>query len=144
MKMILKFKKLDADAITPTYATNGSGCFDLYSIEEAFVPRTDARTIKTGLAFEIPVGWVLAIFSRSGHGFKYGTRLGNCVGILDSDYRGECLINLRNDNYITFHVKKGDRIAQAMLLPAPYVEFSEADELSETDRGAGGFGSTGK
>jgi dUTP pyrophosphatase len=142
--MILKFKKLDKDAVTPTYATTGSGCFDLYSIEEAYVPRSDARTVKTGLAFEIPEGYVLAIFSRSGHGFKYGVRLGNCVGILDSDYRGECMVNLRNDHYLTFHADKGDRIAQAMLLPAPQVGFMEVDELSETQRGAGGFGSTGR
>lgn len=143
--MQLKIKKLHPDAIIPQYATKGAACFDLHAVSEGKITPAMPVMFKTGLSFEIPEGWVMLIFSRSGHGFKSGVRLSNCVGVIDSDYRGEVMVKLTRDpnaaDYI--NVKAGDRIAQAMLVQVPRVELIEADDLGETDRGAGGFGSTG-
>lgn len=88
----------------------------------------------------------MLVFSRSGHGFKNDTRLANCVGVIDSDYRGEVMVRLTCDNMSVnaLHVSPGDRIAQAMLLPVAQVEFEEVDDLGATKRGTGGFGSSGK
>jgi len=139
--MKLKIKKVHPDAVTPTYATSGSACFDLTAA--AFDAATGAW--RTGLTFEIPEGHVMRIYSRSGHGFKHGVRLSNCVGIIDSDYRGEVMVKLHQDSvangYLTVSI--GDRIAQAEVGPVQQVEFEEVDELSSTDRGVGGFGSSG-
>jgi dUTP pyrophosphatase len=85
----------------------------------------------------------MLIFSRSGHGFKDALRLSNCVGVIDSDYRGEVMVSLRADGEACPKIRTGDRIAQAMILPVPAVEFEEVEDLTETARGAGGFGSTG-
>jgi dUTP pyrophosphatase len=99
--------------------------------------------VDTGLAVEIPAGFVMLVFSRSGHGFKSGVRLANSVGVIDSDYRGEVKVKLQNDGSTNFEVMPGDRVAQAMLLPVPVVSLEWADELSDTERGANGHGSTG-
>lgn len=154
----LKFKKLHTDAQTPVYATPGAANFDIHAIIEGesktdkagqaqppsvTVSPGNAVHIRTGLAFEVPPGWVLAVYSRSGHGFKDGVRLSNAVGQCDSDYRGEVMVALHNDGRKRFTVKHGDRIAQARLEPAPKVELMEIGGLSETARGTGGFGSTG-
>lgn len=139
--MQIKTKRLTPDAKLPTYATDGSGCFDIYTTDEGTL--TPVRTFSTGLSFEVPVGYVMLVFSRSGHGFKSDTRLANCVGIIDSDYRGELKIKLTNDSGRFMKVYAGDRIAQAMVIPFEQVQFLEVDELSETERGEGGFGSTG-
>ena len=86
----------------------------------------------------------MLVYSRSGHGFKYGVRLANCVGVIDSDYRGEVGVKLTADQTSEgFFVRNGDRIAQAMIVPVDRVEFEEVEKLSDTDRGTGGFGSTG-
>lgn len=101
----------------------------------------------TGLCFEIPKGYGLFIFSRSGHGFKENTRLSNCVGVIDSDYRGEVKVKFcRDDDKQSPHDYPfpGERIAQAVLLRLPKVEFEEVKEIDETERGENGFGSTGK
>ena len=97
----------------------------------------------TDLAFEVPPGWVMKLYSRSGHGFKHGVRLANTTGIIDSDYRGHVPVMLTNDSGVAFYVAFGDRVAQAMLERVEQVEFEPVDVLSETVRGAGGFGSTG-
>lgn len=146
--MELKIKRLNYKARIPTYATPGSGCFDLYSINEApqLVKEAAPRTFDTGLAFEVPKGHVMLIFSRSGHGFNSDVRLANCVGVIDSDYRGEVKVKLTNDpssNWGGFTVQPNDRIAQAMVIPVERVEFILCDELVPTERAAGGFGSTG-
>lgn len=139
--MKLKIKKLHPHALTPTYGTDGAACFDLYSITEDYeAPMIVART---GLAFEVPEGHVMMVYSRSGMGIKQGTRLANCVGVIDSDYRGEVMVALHNDRDNAVRVGRGDRIAQAMIVPVQQVAFELVDELSNTDRGAGGFGSTG-
>jgi len=155
MKLLLK--RLHADAQQPVYSTAGAANFDIYCIiegesktDKAGVAQPPSITVspgnqvivRTGLAVEVPPGWVLAIYSRSGHGFKDSVRLSNSVGQIDSDYRQEVMVALHNDSRKRWTVKHGDRIAQARLEPAPKVEFEWADELSPTAR-AGGFGSTG-
>lgn len=147
--MKLRFKKLHPDAVVPQYATDGAACFDLHAIinndigADAILPGF-FYTIRTGLAVEVPEGHALMVHSRSGHGFKFGVRLANATGIVDADYRGEIMVCLKNDGtHEPLVINHGDRIAQAMVLPAPRVEFEEVDELSPTKRGAGGFGSTG-
>lgn len=147
--MKLKIKKLHPDAIVPKYATAGAGCFDLHAINVKIPTPVNTGgpvTFDTGLAFEIPEGWVMMIFSRSGSGFGKDTRLANCVGIIDSDYRGQVRVKLTRDpsNSEVLIVSNGDRIAQAVLMPVLQVEFDLVDELSSTERGAGGFGSTGQ
>lgn len=139
--MQIKVKKLDPDARLPVYGTNGAGCFDLAALSPAEI--WEARIIRTGLSFEIPEGHVMLIFSRSGHGFKNDVRLANCVGVIDADYRGEVMVKLTNDGTQRFEIEPGDRIAQAMVIPFPRVTFEEVEELSSTERGEGGFGSTG-
>lgn len=135
--------KLSADATMPTYGTAGAACFDLYAAEDQHIVAGRAGAIHTGVSFEIPTGYVMHVYSRSGHGFKNDIRLSNCVGVIDSDYRGEVMVKLRNDGkHDTFVVRKGDRIAQAMITSTVAVQLITA-ELNETDRGANGFGSTG-
>lgn len=142
--MNLKICKLHPDAIVPQYATEGAACFDIHAIEPGTVTHFGATTFRTGLAFEVPEGYALMIYSRSGQGFKNGHRLANCVGVLDSDYRGELMVRLHNDKPIGYEYDAGDRIAQAMLIQVPKVEFEVVEQLSLTDRGEGGFGHTGK
>lgn len=146
--MKLKIKKLHPDAILPKYATPGAACFDIHAgvlpDHQVFVAHGAPTIISTGLAFEVPENHVMLVFSRSGHGFKSDVRLANCTGIIDSDYRGELKVKLTKDNLGEFlHIINGDRIAQAMIVPVDRVEFEEGEELSDTERGAGGFGSTG-
>lgn len=157
--MQLKVKKVHRDAQLPRFATSGAACFDLHTIGDPenylsdLVGPGEARTYRTGLAFEVPAGHVMLIFSRSGHGFNNDVRLANCVGVIDSDYRGEVKVRLRNDQRTDFSadasnatalvIRPGDRIAQALVLPIPMVELVEVGELSDTARGSGGFGSTG-
>lgn len=141
----LKVKRLHPDAVIPTYGTDGAACFDLYVATAPKLSETAPGTyhMHTGLAVEVPEGFALMVYSRSGHGFKWGVRLANCVGVIDSDYRGEIIVALTSDTGLMPVTLPGDRIAQAMLVPVPRVAFHEVDELSDTARGAGGFGSTG-
>ena len=149
--MELKVKKLHPDAKLPTYGSKGAACFDLYALDDGSplygglpIQFIEDFTFRTGLSFEIPDGYVMHIYSRSGHGFKHGVRLANSVGVIDSDYVGEVMVCLANDSDGLFEVKAGDRIAQAMLVPVNQVSFTEVQELKDTERGASGFGSTGK
>ena len=151
--MQVKVKKLDPSAVLPRYATTGAACFDICAInfDRAVGPNFEfgnfsfgvTALAKTGLAFEIPEGYVMLVFSRSGHAFKNNVRLANCVGVIDSDYRGELMVKLTADGDGEIGFSPGDRIAQAMIVPAPQIELIEAQELSNTERGEGGFGSTG-
>lgn len=145
--MRINIKKTHHGAIVPAYQTAGAACFDLHAVgvrdEGEFIGGNMPATFRTGLAFEVPEGWVLLIFSRSGHGFKHDTRLANCVGVIDSDYRGEVQVKLTADGIGRLNVHNGDRIAQAMLLPLIRCSFDVVDELTSTDRGDAGFGSTG-
>lgn len=141
--MHIKTKSLHPDAQPPRYATHGAAAFDLVALDSADIPPMFAATLRTGLAFEIPEGHAMLILSRSGHGFKNGVRLSNCVGLIDPDYRGEVMVRLHNDGDAPFSVEAGDRIAQALIVQAPRVTFEMLDELSDTARGTSGFGSTG-
>ena len=146
--MQIKIRRVHVDAIIPEYATAGAACFDLHTINPLIVRAGDSEIARTGLAFEMPPGYVMLVHSRSGHGFKNSVRLANCTGVIDSDYRGEVMIKLHNDHSILSQNKQmvfqaGDRIAQAMLVPVMPCEFVEG-ELTQTDRGEGGFGSTGQ
>ena len=143
--MRLKLKRLHPDAQAPAYATPGAACFDLCAVLDApvVVLPGQPKVIRTGLAVEVPEGWVMRIHSRSGQGFKHDTRLANCTGIIDSDYRGEVVVKLASDGPEALVVNPGDRIAQAELAEVVRVDFQFVDELSITDRGTGGFGSTG-
>lgn len=142
---IVKIKKLYKDAIIPKYQTVGSVGFDLHSIESTFILPGAQEWIKTGLAVEIPPGTELQIRPRSGLALKNMISLTNSPGTLDSDYRGEITIILINHSRDTiFKVRKGDRIAQAVLSPVIHAKLEEVDELSDSERGTSGHGSTGK
>jgi dUTP pyrophosphatase len=142
--MQVKMKKLREDAVTPTYSTPGSACFDLSVPTDEGDRHSGIGTlaVDTGLAFEVPEGFAMLVFSRSGQGFKSNTRLANCVGIIDSDYRGQLKVKLTRDDDGPLVVKAGDKIAQALVLPVEQVQFLLVDELSDTERGEQGFGST--
>lgn len=139
----LAFQSLHPSARLPAYATSGAAALDISTVEGRTVASGKAATFATGLAAAVPDGFVLALFSRSGHGFKHGLRLANAVGIIDSDYRGEIQVRLRNDGPVPVAISPGDRIAQAILLPIPRVLPSWVPLLQPTARGDGGFGSTG-
>jgi dUTP pyrophosphatase len=142
--MQVKVKKLNANAVLPQYATAGAACFDLVCVNDVMItPGREHVALRTGLAFEIPEGYVMMVYSRSGHGFKNGIRLANGTGVIDSDYRGEVMVKMHNDGASAVHVTAGERIAQAMIVPVPQVQLILADELSDTARGSGGIGSTG-
>lgn len=147
----LRVKRLHQEAKLPTYATDGSACMDLYACITSgglhFVPATGSLRLSTGVSVEVPPGWALMIYSRSGDGFNRHLRLSNCVGVIDSDYRGPLMVKLHNDGYYGQRdqdVCHGDRIAQAMLVRAPRCAIVEVEELTPTARGDGGFGSTGR
>lgn len=151
MSHIIRFKACpDVDVAklkAPAYATDGSGCMDIYAIESNVVGLSNqTRVFRTGLIPEVPDGWVLLLFSRSGHGFKHDIRLANCVGVIDSDYRGELKVKLTADNCGHFTVYEGDAIVQGLLVEAHRWEvqliLDQSVKLSETKRGANGFGST--
>jgi len=141
----LKIVKVHPKACVPTYGSKGAACFDLYSIGSGELGALNSsRIFRTGLKFEVPEGWVLMIFSRSGHGFKDDIRLANCVGIIDSDYRGEVMVKLTADKMKMYDVYAGDRIAQGMLVESFQVGFEVTEAILSSDRGESGFGSTGK
>lgn len=127
----------------PVYATEGAAAFDFFAAETGTVHSGNPLIINTGIRIEIPKGYCLKIYSRSGHGFNKDIRLANCVGIIDSDYRGDIKVKLTPDSpKAHLSVMAGDRIAQGVIERCELWEFEEVLQLSETERGAGGFGST--
>ncbi|MBQ8583802.1 MAG: dUTP diphosphatase [Clostridia bacterium] len=144
--MKLKIKKLDERAIIPTYGTEYSAGADLYNMggETVSVAPGETVLIHTGLSIEIPEGYCGLIFARSGLATKRGLAPANKVGVVDSDYRGEWMVALHNHSDKTATVEGGERVAQMVVVPYLKAEFELTDELSETERGAGGFGSTGR
>lgn len=145
--MKLKIKKLKAEATIPFRATEGSAGMDLSAcIEEPVTIRPgDLKLIPTGIAIELPgADYVAYIFARSGLGIKHGICLSNGVGVIDSDYRGEVCVGLCNVSSKEYTVSPGERVAQMVISPVSLMPAVEVSELSETDRGQGGFGSTGK
>lgn len=145
--MQVKVKKLRPAALLPKHGSEAAAGYDLYAAPVDGQPVDIAphctAMIGTGLAFAIPAGYFGGVFARSGLASKQGLRPSNCVGVIDADYRGECLIALHNDSETPRTVQPGDRIAQLVLLPFLAAEFDETEQLDETVRGAGGFGSTG-
>lgn len=142
--MVLKIKKLNTQAIIPAYQSEEAAGFDLHSIEDIVIKVGERKLIGTGLAFEIEKGYEVQIRPRSGLAFKHGITVLNSPGTIDSDYRGEIKVLLVNLGEEDFEIKKGERIAQAVIAPVVQAEFEEVKELSDTKRGSGGFGSTGK
>ena len=151
--MRINVKRHYKDAKLPTRGSEKAAGYDLY----ACIPKEDLKEgengitiaphttqmISTGISVEVPDGYFGAIFARSGLATKRGLRPANCVGVCDSDYRGEYIVALHNDSDEERIVENGERIAQLVIMPYMSVEFDEVDELSDTERGAGGFGSTG-
>lgn len=144
--MKVRIKKLNERAVTPTYGSAGSAGGDLYSAEENDITVAPGQTafIGTGLAVEIPQGLVGLVYARSGLACKKGLAPANKVGVIDSDYRGEIKVALYNHGKESQTVAKGERIAQLVIAPFVFAEYEETDDLSDTVRGEGGFGSTGR
>ena len=144
--MNIKVKKLKPDATVPTMGSKCAAGADLYSAEDAdvVIEPSETKFIGTGLAMEIPEGYVGLVYARSGLACKRGLAPANKVGVVDSDYRGEIKVALHNHGKEAQTVEKGERIAQMVIAPYLSVNYEEADALSETERGEGGFGSTGR
>lgn len=161
--MNILVKKLDENAKLPTRGSIDAAGYDLYALESVEVPVSGSTFVRTGLAIEIPEGYFGAIYARSGLACKNGIRPANCVGIIDSDFRGEVLVCLHNDSFNIklgrdekenkftivemkndpFVINAGDRIAQLVVQRYATLNFVEVDELNDSSRGEGGFGSTG-
>ena len=145
-ELIIEFAKLNSEAIIPTQGSPQAAGWDLYALEETIVKRNTSSMIKTGLAIAIPIGWEGQIRCRSSLG-KKGMIMPNGIGTIDSDYRGELMVLAtwigQGDEFV---VQKGERVAQLLFSRVPSVKFVERDfeQLGSTDRGTGGFGSTGK
>ncbi len=142
----MKYKKLREDAVPPCRATEGSVGYDLAAcLDEALTLNPGERAlVPTGIAIELEPGYGGFVFVRSSMGVRYGVTLPNCVGVVDWDYRGEMKVGLINHAREPYTIQPGDRIAQLVIMPVATPELEEAEELSETRRGAGGWGSTGK
>lgn len=146
---------LHPEAKLPEYKTAGAAAADVRALAwqgvsgewhydlPCLIAPGQAIAFRTGLSFEVPEGYELKAYSRSGHGFNQGIRLANCTGILDSDYRGELLVKLHNDSENVFQINPSDRIAQVQVQEAIQHEFVQVSELSTTERGEGGLGHTG-
>ena len=141
----MKIKRLHPDAIIPALGSAGAAGFDLYSVDTCCIEPGEMRLIHTGWAIEIPIGFWGGIYARSGLATKRGLRPANCVGVIDPDYRGEIMVALYNDSSSIQHIDAGDRIAQLIFHHGyrPVNGFTEVEELSDTSRSSGGFGSTG-
>lgn len=152
--MEVKIKKLDPNAVIPKYAKNGDAGMDLVAISKHF-DGNGCVVYGTGLAFEIPKGYTGLIFPRSSVS-KCAISMANCVGVIDSGYRGEVTVKFRPMNSFEYGTTKesrknfkfwydnGERVAQIIIIPYPHIDFVEVEELSESERGTGGYGSTGK
>ena len=146
MKIEMKIKTLTPDAILPAYASTGAAGADLYALpigEPVTVEPGQTAFIHTGVAMAIPEGYVGLIYARSGLACKRGLAPANKVGVIDSDYRGEIMVALHNHSDKPETVMPGERIAQFVIAPVILADWQECDSLDDTDRGAGGFGSTG-
>ena len=149
--MELKIKalspKIGTEIPAPFYATPGSAAMDLHACmdEAAVIPAGGRAVIPTGLAIALPSpDYVALVYARSGLGIKHGIAPSNCVGVIDSDYRGEIMVGLSNAGASDYTVQPGDRIAQLLIAPVIQAQVTMVEELDDTVRGAGGFGSTGK
>ncbi len=140
-KVTLKVKRLTTVAKLPSFAHPNDACFDIYAGQDIVVPGKGYISVPTGIASEIPEGYEVVIRPRSGLAFNHGLQVH--PGTIDSGYRGEWLVQVYNHSYISYLINAGDRIAQGALRPIPVVEIKEVNDLEESSRGDGGFGSTG-
>lgn len=142
-------KRLSDTAILPTYGSEKAAGMDLYAdtkslgVDKLYIVPGDCLKVPTGFAFELPKGYCSLILARSGLAAKKGLRPANCVGLCDEDYRGNYTVPVYNDSHEDQVIEHGDRIAQLMFAPYVQAELTEVNNLSETERGSGGFGSTG-
>ena len=139
----MKVKKLLDTAILPTLGSEAAAGYDLYAAKPCVIEPGQMVLVHTGWAMEIPYGWWGGIYARSGLATKRGLRPANCVGVIDSDYRGEVMVALYNDSGFDQEIKVGDRIAQFILHECARIKWEVANTLDETGRSIGGFGSTG-
>ena len=144
--MYVKIKRLTETAILPTKGSAEAAGYDLYvdTNEDVIVFPGECKPFYTGLAMEIPQGYAGFIYSRSGTATRKGLRLPHCVAVIDSDFRGNIGIPLRNDSDTEWTIKAHERVAQIVFQRVENVDFTKVDQLSETKRGTGGFGSTGR
>ena len=142
--MNLSFKRIHPDAVLPSYAHPGDAGMDVRSVEDLVIPAGGRVLVHTGLVAVIPDGYELQVRSRSGLALKSGVAVLNSPGTVDAGYRGEIGVILANFGDGGFVVKKGDRVAQLVAAPVTVAEIFETDSVDATDRGAGGFGSTGR
>lgn len=142
-------KRLSDTAIMPTYGSEKAAGMDLYAdtkslgVDKLYIGPGDCLKVPTGFAFELPEGYCTLILARSGLSTKKGLRPANCVGLCDEDYRGNYIVPLYNDSHEGQVIEHGDRIAQLMFVPYTQAFLTEVNNLTETDRGEGGFGSSG-
>jgi len=140
--MEIKIKKLHPDAIIPRYAHHGDAGMDLFSVEDVVIKAGERAIVKTGISIEFEEGYVALVWDKSGLAGKSGIK--TMAGVLDSEYRGEYLIVLFNTSKEDFEIKKGNKIAQLLIQKVERAEIEEVENLSETKRGGGSFGSTGR
>lgn len=144
-EIILKLKKLDSELPTPKYANPGDAGLDLYSAEDVILKPGERALISTGIAIAIAPGYAGFVQPRSGLAAKQGFSIVNTPGLIDSGYRGEIkVIGFNTDNSNAIEIKRGDRVAQLVIQEVPLVNLIEVEELDETERSTGGFGSSGK
>lgn len=145
IEQTVRIKKLNENAKIPTYGTEYAAGTDLYACidSEEIIKSGETKLIKTGLALEVPIGYAGLIYARSGLASKKGLAPANKVGVVDSDYRGEVMVALHNHSNEDKTIEPMERIAQLVIAPYLKANFEEVDELEDTTRGSGGFGSTG-
>ncbi len=139
--------KIGKEIPVPFYASAGAAAMDLHACvdEPVTIPAGGRAVIPTGIAIALPSAqYVALVFARSGLGIKHGVAPANCVGVIDSDYRGEIMVGLQNSGESDYTIQPADRIAQLMITPVVQAQVELVEELDDTDRGAGGFGSTGR
>lgn len=142
MLVTLKIKRLNKDAKIPNYARYGDAGLDLYAVEDVMLAPNERAAVPTGIAMEIPDGYVGLIWDKSGLSIKHGLK--TLGGVVDSGYRGEVLVGIVNLSDTEYIIQKGEKVAQMIIQKKEVIEVEEVKELSETARGEGGFGSTGK
>ena len=141
--MTVRFKRLSPDAVLPAYAHPGDAGMDIRSIDDLEIAPGTRALVHTGLVMALPAGWEAQVRPRSGLALKHGVTVLNTPGTIDAGYRGEVGVILANFGDAPFAVKKGDRIAQVVIAPVTTAAIEETDVVDDTDRGGGGFGSTG-
>ena len=142
--MEIVIKRLSNEAVLPTYGTKDAAGADLYATETAEIAPGEKTVVHTGIAMAIPAGYCGLVYARSGLATKRDLAPANMVGVIDADYRGEIMVCLRNYGKETQRIEKGERVAQLVIAPAFRAEFALSDALPDTERGEGGFGSTGR